>query len=167
MPVVARELSIIYGTETFGGGTEKYLDGKYRLAKSYTDATLEFDFVITSDTEGGFASDIEDVEDALRIPDQRLRIILGSSTLLDANPADNSGFNLRARIEKRGDLETDTGRSRLYTGIVEFELPADASGAEPGVGAPAVLRPLRRERHVARPARARLRRRRVLLRSRR
>jgi len=129
MPAVARELSIVYGSATLGGASENLLVEKYRENIGYESGTIEADVIVTGTTESTFITNCTALESAFRTPRQRLRVILGSQTQIDWNPADstNTGFNQQPTIAKVGD-PADTGRSRRYHITVTAELPADLSG---------------------------------------
>jgi hypothetical protein len=124
---VTRELSIVYGTFTIGGTTDRLIDGKWSYDRGYETAAVECEFVTTAATEAAFATECAAVEAAFATPRARLRVIQGSQTLLDFNPATNSGYNARPLVVKAGDI-ADTGRSRRYQVRVEVDMPADLSG---------------------------------------
>ena len=124
---VTRELSIVYGTLTIGGTTDRLIDGKWRYERAYEIASVECEFVTTAATEGAFATEVAAVETAFATPRARLRVVQGSETLIDFDPSTNSGYNARPAIIKAGDI-ADTGRSRRYRVRVEVDMPADLSG---------------------------------------
>lgn len=133
MPIVTREFQIIYGNLTIGAGTNYIIDGTdpFRLTKGYENASVEATIIVTGDTEANFNSSCDTLEAAFRVPRQRLRVILGSTTMWDYNPAvgasTNTGFNAVPTISKPGSRH-DTGRSRRYQISVSVTLPADLSG---------------------------------------
>ena len=126
-PPVTRELSVVYGATTVGGITDRLLDVPFRIVKTYERTTVDFNFVTTTGTEAAFATEVVALEAAFRTPRQRLQVILGASSLLDLNPAANSGFNAFPQIEKVGGPE-DTARSRRYRVSVDVVMPADLAG---------------------------------------
>ena len=126
---VTRELEVEYGDFRFGGDTDNLIHSFNRGEKNYESETWTFEVLVTGTTEANFFSATEDIERAFRIPRQRLIIRQGSETLRDLNPLQNSGYNSLPRIVKVGG-EFDTGRSRMYTVSVDFELPADLQGQD-------------------------------------
>src|SRR5574338_17130 len=119
---MARELSIIYGGLTVGGASTVYkLDGTptMRMSRDYRRTTVEAEVtVVTPDgAEGTFATNVAALEAALRTPRARLQVKLGSSTLLDLDPATGTGYNADPSASKPGGAPgtvPDTGRSRKY-----------------------------------------------------
>jgi len=69
---VDREITINYGGFIVGGavapGSERLIDGALRIDKSFTSLTVSFDFVISSNTEAGFATEVFLAEAAFRAP---------------------------------------------------------------------------------------------------
>jgi len=126
MPLVTRELQIIYGSVTIGAGTSYIIDGTdpISLEVNYSVASVSATVIVASSTEAGFNTACDALEDAFRTPRQRLRVILGATTMWDYNPTTNTGFNARPSISKPGSRH-DTGRSRRYQVRVEVDLPAD------------------------------------------
>ena len=128
MAAVDRELKITYGTFVVGGtvapGSERLIDNYIRITKSFTSASVEFDFVISAATEALFQTAIEECETAFREPFQDLIIEQGAETILDLSPSTNSGLNTQPEIIKTDD-ERDTGRSRKFTIRILADLPAD------------------------------------------
>jgi hypothetical protein len=128
MAAVDRELKITYGGFVVGGtvapGSERLIDNYIRITKSFTSASVEFDFVISATTEALFQDAIEECETAFREPFQDLIIEQGAETILDLSPSTNSGLNTQPEIIKTDD-ERDTGRSRKFTIRILADLPAD------------------------------------------
>nr|AKH46586.1 hypothetical protein [uncultured marine virus] len=124
---VTRELSIVYGTLTIGGTTDRLIDGKWKYDRGYEQTAVECEFVTTAATEAAFATEVAAVEAAFATPRARLRVIQGSQTLLDFDPSTNSGFNATPQIVKVGNV-ADTGRSRRYRVRITVDMPADLSG---------------------------------------
>ena len=123
-PAVTRELSIVYGGITVGGTTDRLLDGAVVVREGPDSATLDFSFVTTTATEAAFATEIAAIETAFRTPRQRLRVVQGSETLYDWNPATDSGFNQFASLSHPPN-DANSGRSRYYEVTIEVGLPAD------------------------------------------
>jgi hypothetical protein len=128
MPAVTRELSVVYGSTTVGGGTEYLLEFPLSIRKDYIDFEIRFPFVLTATSGADFASQIDAVEDAFREKNNRVQVLQDGNTLFDANPADNSGFNTTAEISKIGTEGADSGRSRRYEVTIRGQLPADETG---------------------------------------
>ena len=128
MASVDREFKITYGTFIVGGtsapGSERLIDGYLRINKSFVNASVEFDFVISATTENAFKTEIDAVEEAFRKPFQDLLIEQGAETILDLSPSTDTGLNTQPEIIKSED-NADTGRSRHYTVRVNCEMPAD------------------------------------------
>ena len=128
MAAVDRELKITYGTFVVGGtvapGSERLIDNYIRITKSFTSASVEFDFVISATTEALFQAAIEECEDAFREPFKDLTVAQGAETILDLSPSIDSGLNTQPEIIKTDD-ERDTGRSRKYTVRISCDMPAD------------------------------------------
>jgi hypothetical protein len=129
MAAVDRELKITYGGFVVGGtsapGSERLIDTYIRLTKSFTNARVEFDFVISATTEALFQDAIEECEDAFRKPFQDLTVEQGAETLIDLKPSTNTGLNTMPDIKKIDNDPRNTGRSRAFTVVVEAQLPAD------------------------------------------
>jgi len=132
MPAVDRELKITYGTFIVGGTTDRLIDGYIRMSKSFEDASVEFDFVISAATEALFQDAIEECEVAFRKPFQDFKVELGSETILEYSHSTNTGFNTQPSIMKQENL-LDTGRSRRYTVQINCGMPADAGVPQTGI----------------------------------
>ena len=132
MPAVARELKITYGAFVVGGTTDRLIDGYIRMSKSFEDASVEFDFVISATTEALFQDGIEECEAAFRKPFQDFKVELGSETILDYSHSTNTGFNTQPSIMKQENI-LDTGRSRRYTIEISCGMPADAGVPQTGI----------------------------------
>lgn len=123
MPVT-RELTITYGSLTFGGSGARQIEGWSLYENDYEKSAFEFSFVTTAATEAAFATEVAALEDGLRIPRQDLTVAQGSSTILSLKQSDNTGLDAFPSIVKQGDI-ADTGRSRFYKIRIEFQRPAD------------------------------------------
>jgi len=112
---------------TIGGASDNILDGPITVREGPDIATVEFLFTIHEATEAAFDSTTSTLELSFRTPRLRLRIVQGSATLWDFNPATgvNTGFNARPEISIEGDEIVDSGRSRQYRVSIEIDLPAD------------------------------------------
>lgn len=126
MPVT-RELQVVYNSVTFGGSTDRQIDGWTIVEKDYTTAAFEFSFITTASTAAAFATECAAVEAAFRTPRAALVVTYGGSTLLSLQQSNNTGFDAAPSIVKQGDVG-DTGRSRYYKVRIEFGLPADNVG---------------------------------------
>lgn len=120
-----RELVIQYGDFIVRNNPEnRHIDGKIKITKSFTTGSVEFSFVISKNSEEEFYEEVKAVENAFRIPYQNLTIKQGNSTILNLSHTSSTGFNAKPEISK-ADSVADTGRSRRYTVVITFELPAD------------------------------------------
>ena len=124
--MASRELSITYGALLIGGNsTRLLLDGRYRLEREPDEVALEFDFVAVGSTEASFAQAVRSVEEGFRKPFLSCTVSLGSQVLERFGHGESTGFDARPTLSKRGDDETDSGRSRKYTVRILFGIPAD------------------------------------------
>lgn len=133
-PTVTRELEITYGSTTVGGTSDTYQitagdsgGSKLTISRTYETTTVSFSVLVVAADSAAFAAACSDLEAAFRAPRQRLQIEQGSSlddTLLDLNPADQTGIDIRSQIQKVGAQE-DTGLTRLYRVTVVSGNPAD------------------------------------------
>lgn len=124
MPNVARELSIQYGTVETGGSTDYLIDGKPRLTYGPSTAMVEWRVLVTGSSESNFQSNLDTLEAEFAKRFQRLTWKYGTTTFLDFNPSDDSGYNQVPTITKDAG-GADTGRSRIYVCRVDVEMPAD------------------------------------------
>lgn len=125
MALLARELSIAYGSYTVGGAqTGRVLEAWHVVEEGYETAVVEFTFLLRSSSESAFATAVAAAEAAFRNPNQALTVTQGSETLKSYSHSSNTGMNGRPSIRKVAD-KADTGRSRRYRARVEFDLPAD------------------------------------------
>src|SRR3990167_1181801 len=124
---VTRELSVIYGTITLGGTTDRIIDGPWSYDPRYPTASFECEFQTFAATEAAFATETAALEVGLRTPRQRLRVGLGAATPIDLNPATSSGFNARTSLTRMAS-DDHTARSARYKFRVEADLPADLAG---------------------------------------
>jgi len=126
-----RELEVTYGDLVVGGASTTYLlDGVHVLRHGFLTSEVEFSFVAVGTSEAAFEDACRRAEDALREPDQSLKIRQGGSTLVDLSQDQDTGLDAMPTITKAGD-EHDTGRSRTYRARIEFGRPggrADVDG---------------------------------------
>lgn len=114
MAALPRELSITYGGVTVGGTSPHYLlDGYRRGVQSWNHAYVEFDVVVKGSSEPDFATKCAALEANFTDPDHALVVQQGTQTLLAFAAAPKDWC--RPTITKRGDPQTDSGRSRGYT----------------------------------------------------
>lgn len=142
-PVVERELRITYGAFVVGG-TSNYLldagdDGRDRIKidRTFSQTVVEF-YVLTADhaTDAAFAAACTAIESAFTRPRLRLLVEQGDlsatpSTLLDLNPATDTGIDVEATCRKVGG-DADTGRSRRYFVRVVSGSPANQTATIAG-----------------------------------
>ncbi len=132
MPAVTRELSIVYGSITLGGSTDRLIDGWHFVRKSFETAELEVEFWVQKDTVANFQTEVAAIEAEFRKPFQNVTVTLDGQTLVSASQSGNTGMDAQPEIVKRGQIG-DTGRSRKYTVRITWDLPAN-TGAEPTTG---------------------------------
>jgi len=112
-----------------GGTSEFQLNGFHRKRKEYQRLEVAFEctFVGVAD-DATFDTYANAIETAFRVPDQRLRVVLGSQVIDNYDPATGSGGNtgfLQAPvIDKPGD-KRDSSKSRHYIISIMMEMPAD------------------------------------------
>ena len=131
MPAVNREISITYGSFSAGGSTDLLIDSYVKIDKSFDSASVEFDFVVYSETNSGFITACEDVEGNLREPFQDLLVTQDGTTMIDLSHSTNTGLNTQPSIVKQEDLAS--GRSRKYTCRIVCGLPADEGVSTTGI----------------------------------
>jgi hypothetical protein len=126
---VTREWKVTYGNRTVGAGTDYPITGFHGVDVEYGLTSVSFEFMVTESSESAFATTCAAMESDFRTPRARLRLFLGSATLLDLNPASgtNTGFNARSKIRKKRGPE-DTARSRVYVVTIDVQTPADLTG---------------------------------------
>ena len=133
MAVVARELSVTYGSYVVGGAqATRILESFYINEGEYEKGVIEFTFLLRSATlwtEAQFSTSVSDAETAFLNPNQAITVTQGSATLTSWSHSSNTGFNARPKITKPGG-EADTGRSRRYRVRIEVDLPATPSSTE-------------------------------------
>jgi len=108
------------------GVTDRILDSIVGFTGSSERAVLDFSFSIHKTTEAAFATEVRLVENAFAVPYQRFVLTQGAGTLASYDPLDtvNTGFNTKATVTKREDIEVNTGRSRRFFVSIEIGLPA-------------------------------------------
>ncbi len=131
MAAPARNMSVVYGSQTVGGTDAVELDGPVRLQWNYASAVVSFRAVVSATSDSTFATNCRALETAFRTPWQRLQLLVGSETMRDFNPtagaSGNTGFNAEPAIEQ--DLTRQSSiRKRFYRCTVVVHLPADYSG---------------------------------------
>lgn len=125
---VTNELEITYDDFVMGGTTDNLIVGPWRLewgaskGGTFRRAVVEFEVLVSGSSEAAFITARQTLETKLSKPLQKVKVKLGSTTHIDADPASNTGFNAQPKVQDRGD-EFDTGRTRLYTVRIEVDLP--------------------------------------------
>jgi hypothetical protein len=108
-----RALSITYGGLTIGTGVYE-VHGLTALALSFDGIQYTFDVLVSADSDAAFGSAIDALETALRKRDQNLLISANGQSWGDYQSGVNA-LNTSAAINKAGDIDADTGRSRVYS----------------------------------------------------
>ena len=137
MPLVAREVQIIYGSVTLGGTGEYLILPPY----SYRDDSRQFQLtcrVLVHDPDvSTFVGLCTTLTDEFTTPRQRLRLIIGTggeaTTKYDLDPSTNTGFNAEPEISQVG-TRMDTVRSAVFEVSVTVDLPFTLTGQEGRVG---------------------------------
>ena len=131
MPAVTRTLSIVYGGLTLGGASDNYLlDGEWTVVDGPDSASLSCTLVCRADSVAAFEVVRQALEDELRTPRQRLRVIVGSDTLYDWNPADgvDTGFHQAPNYTFPGDGQVDSDKSVRINVSFQITLDSDKYG---------------------------------------
>lgn len=116
-------ISIVYNSYTIPESAQK---DKMRFEESYDMLRFETEFVLEAATATALTGLCNSARAALSAWDKALSITFGSAWIT-LDPADNSGFLARPRLQEVGSpLDTET--SRHYRFSVEVQLPADESG---------------------------------------
>lgn len=137
MAVLARELSVVYGSRTIGGtSTTVLLDGTepYKVSVDADVATFTCLLVVRESAKDDFLALVAAVEDDLATPRQRLRVIQAGDEVFDWNPSSSEaadlGFNADPQLTKVGSPQVDSGRSQRYRFTVRIDLPASRWGQD-------------------------------------
>ena len=101
---LAREMVITYGSYSCSP------DGQFSFNQTFDTFSLQFDFLVQSNTAAGFASAYDSAADAFRKPFQNLTVVNGGSTLLSLSQSADTGLEIRPEILKREHV-ANTGRS--------------------------------------------------------
>ena len=131
--MTTRTLAFTYGSLSVGAGQSDAnytLTGLYDFDEGYSVALLSFRVAVNSATVGGFLSSEAALIAAYTKPDQKLEVVLSSTTrhTYDPSTSVNTGFNQRATCERVPNHRLNTDRSGMYECSVTVDLPADLSG---------------------------------------
>ena len=123
--------SIGYGSLTFGGTDEGYrLTEPYTIDISHEALRLVFDVAVVGksyDTDSGSLNSLSAaLEAGLRARDQNVTVTINNTTT--TYTSGQTVLNVRASCSKSGNRQTDRGFSRVYTVVIEGEMPADQTG---------------------------------------
>lgn len=119
-----QETTITYGSYSVGGSTGRLITDWTRHSDEYETSWVEFEFILTADTDAAFATAVDGAIDAFRQPRQNLTVVQNGSTIISLSQSANTGFDAAPSIVKDGD-PADTGRSRHFRVRIEFGRPAD------------------------------------------
>lgn len=119
MPVTAatRELAVTYN------GTTVYPHGFTAQEFSKDRASFTFDVVVTATSEAAFAAACIAIEAAYSAPFKDLRVVLGSTDLINVTQSGSTALDAVATISVLG-AAPDSGRSRVYRVRIEYGRPA-------------------------------------------
>jgi hypothetical protein len=128
---VPRTLQITYAGVTVGGTTDYSIIGKTAWRRDYRGFSVTFKFAVPCytavDTAAAFQATCAALEAAFRTPKGTL--VLSFDSLSHVSYADGTtAYEVESVIEKKGDEDGDTGRSRVYEVTVSGKLPADLEG---------------------------------------
>lgn len=117
--------SIKYGDREVGGSSSTYqLHEPYLLEKDYARLRLTFNVaVIATDNSSDLQQLCDDLETDFRKRDLDLEINLSGSKW--TYEFENTILNTQSEIGKAGDRESDGGAARVYTIVIQGDLPAD------------------------------------------
>jgi hypothetical protein len=127
MALVNRDLVISWGAYTISTANNRLINGWTYNEDSYETASVQFEYVVTGNSDAAFAAECSAAEAAFRTPRQALSITQGGVPLLALSHTGNSGFDSISTIVKTGQVG-DTGRSRFYQIHIVFGRPADNVG---------------------------------------
>jgi len=127
MALVNRDLVISWGGYTISTANNRLINGWTYNEDSYETASVQFEYVVTGNSDAAFAAECIAAEAAFRTPRQSLSITQGGVPLLALSHTGNSGFDSIPTIVKTGQVG-DSGRSRFYQVNIVFGRPADNVG---------------------------------------
>ncbi len=123
---MAREISIVYDGQTYGGTSARPIHKFIHVHQSFTEATVEFTFEIAKSTQTAWESELQTVEENLRTPYGDLSIVNDTSgnRIWDYRTSVNdSGFDIMPKIISKEDIPSML--ARRYTVQFTIGLPAD------------------------------------------
>jgi len=129
---VARTLSLVYGSLTTGGASaatfniDGYPSYSERRDTDAISASVSWTIIVSGATTAALAANVATLQSAMTNPFQRFQWKEGSSTFIDWNPSNDSGFNAAPHVELIGG-PPDTGLTRRYRCSVSVGLPADGN----------------------------------------
>lgn len=129
---MARLVKITYGSLILGKDqtdTSFVLADRCKIALGYTEFSITFDVVVRNATRSTFLTSEAALLAAIKAPDQKLEVFLGSTTRHTFDPAANTGFNARGTCAEFGS-ELRTANSAHYRCTITAQLPADLSGRD-------------------------------------
>lgn len=129
--VVNNPFSIQFGGMTFGGDSSTYqLIGPYVIDRGYESLRLVFDVLVV----GTSIEELQELSAAIESrfstrldPSDTLSITMGSNTWEFAYGTDL--LDPKSSITKSGNPDTDRAFSRVYTCVVDSQMPDSASGS--------------------------------------
>ncbi len=130
MTASPRDLTVTYGSETFGGATTRQIHDKFSVQLTPRTFAVEFQLLVSNTTDALFATDAAAVEDIVRTPFQDLVISFNSQEQYNFRESTRFGLNTRGQITKSRD-DLGTRLARMYTVRFEGDLPADQSAGQP------------------------------------
>ncbi len=125
MASVTRTQAVTYGGFLVGGAsTDRPIDGKIQLERTFDTSILTFTFLVHKNTAAAFDTEIKAVESAFTRVRQDTTVAMDGNTHNSFSHTTFTGFDSFPTIVKAEDV-ADTGRSRRYTVRIEFGMPAD------------------------------------------
>ena len=123
---VTRELSLTWNGITIGGTSEYEPHDAYSQRITYDAFDITLQVLVRADTAALFTAACVAFETAIRVRDAALAITLSGQSLRSFDPAAGTAFETFGDIVKRGNLETDSGRARVYTVTFRGRIPPPA-----------------------------------------
>jgi len=123
---MAQSIEITYGALIIGGSSHTKIR-KYTYRRLRGELNFSCEFLVADSDVDTFAGLVSTVEGQAITADLRLKIIIGTVTILDVGEDDFTAFDVIPEISKVGDV-VDTVRTRIYTLTVSARLNPSKAG---------------------------------------
>lgn len=130
MAFAPRDLTITYGSETFGSVSTRQIHERISIQLTPRSFSVEFRLLVSNTTDAFFATDVAAIEDIVRTPFQDLVISFNGQEQYNFRESARRGLNTRGQITKSED-SLGTRLARIYTIRFEGDLPADQTAGQP------------------------------------